>query len=142
MSGDNKESIKKYIDLSLEQRLLDCIAVINLHFRHYGEMHDMWEFQSDIEKDPEKFGYKIKIPEQNQENNFEFVWWENEWTNRDDIKEFNTEYSIVQEARTMRDILPKTVTESIIYELLEKYKCAEIALNVYFEQELCCCINR
>jgi hypothetical protein len=91
LSGDNKESIKKYIDLSLEQRLLDCIAVINLHFRHYGEMHDMWEFQSDIEKDPAKFGYKIKIPEQNQENNFEFVWWENEWTNRDDIKEFNTE---------------------------------------------------
>ena len=58
------------------------------------------------------------------------------------IKEFNSEYTIVQEARTMRDILPKNVTESTIYELLEKYKCAEIALNVYFEQELCCCINR
>ena len=58
------------------------------------------------------------------------------------IKEFNSEYTIVQEARTMRDILPKNVTESTIYELLEKYKCAEIALNAYFEQELCCCINR
>lgn len=58
------------------------------------------------------------------------------------IKEFNSEYTILQEARTMRDILPKTVTESTICELLEKYKCAEIALNVYFEQELCCCINR
>ena len=51
----------------------------------------MLEFQSDIEKDPAKFGYKVKTPEKNQDNNFEFVWWENEWTNRDDIKEFNTE---------------------------------------------------
>lgn len=59
-----------------------------------------------------------------------------------DIKEFNTEYTIVQEARTLRHVLPKDLKDSTIYELLEKYKCAEIALNVYFEQELCCCINR
>lgn len=58
------------------------------------------------------------------------------------IKELNSEYTILQEARTMRDILPKNVTESTIYELLEKYKCAEIALNAYFEEEMCCCINR
>jgi len=88
LSGDNKKSIKKYIDLSLEKRLLDCIAVINLHFRHYGDMHGMWEFQSDIEKNPEKYGYKVTIPKNIADNNFEFVHWENEWTNRDDIKEF------------------------------------------------------
>lgn len=59
-----------------------------------------------------------------------------------DIKEFNTEYSIVQEARILRHVLPKDVKDSTIYELIKKYNCAEVAINAYFEEEMCCYISR
>ena len=38
-----------------------------------------------------------------------------------------------REARALRDILPNEVTEATIYDLLQRYNSADVALNAYFE---------
>jgi hypothetical protein len=41
-----------------------------------------------------------------------------------------------REARTLRDVLPSEVTEANIYDLLQRYNSADVALNAYFEGEI------
>ncbi len=41
-----------------------------------------------------------------------------------------------REARALRDILPSEVTEATIYDLLQRYNSADVALNAYFEREI------
>jgi len=81
LTGDNKDSIKKYTDLVLANNLLDSITPIPLILRDYGEMN-MWEFQSELDTYPEKYGYKIL------KNNDGITTWTNDWTDKDKMNQF------------------------------------------------------
>lgn len=81
LTGDNKDSIKKYIDISLTEKLLDSVSLIPLILRDYEEMN-MWEFQSELDTHPEKYGYKI-FTDQNGKTT-----WSNDWTNKNEMNRF------------------------------------------------------
>ena len=83
LTGDNKESIQYHIDLTLSEQLLDGITVIPLILRDYAEMN-MWEFQSEIDTNPSKYGYTMGgvVYEDGR------TYWENNWTNRNEMNAY------------------------------------------------------
>jgi len=83
LTGDNKDSIKKYIDICFKNELLDTLNTITLILRNYGEMH-MWEFQSELDTYPEKYGYKV-YPQDGKTT----VNWSNDWTDSNEMDEFH-----------------------------------------------------
>ena len=57
LTHDSENSIRHYNDVMLSERLLDGLSYMPLRIM---EDETMWDWQSEIDKNPEKFGYKIK----------------------------------------------------------------------------------
>jgi len=77
LSRDNEDHIYKYTDIILKDKILDCMQYIPLNIWEY-KSH--WDWQSHIDKDPEKYGYKILSQGKNVGSvGAPIVDWENDW---------------------------------------------------------------
>jgi len=77
LSKDNRDHIFKYTDIVLKDKILDCIQYIPLNIWDYNSH---WDWQSHIDKDPEKFGYKIISKGKSVGSvGAPIVDWSNEW---------------------------------------------------------------
>ena len=62
-----------------------------MNLKDYGEEH-LWQYQSDIDKNPEKYGYIVKDAKRIQKSkNESIIVWRNEWTDYNKMTELQTE---------------------------------------------------
>lgn len=84
LTGDSEANIKHYIDLTLSEKLLDGVGVRPLLIRDYGDMHD-WEFQSELDTNPQKYGYTIHDQGDGFDNR---TTWSNNWATKQGMNVF------------------------------------------------------
>ena len=82
LTHDSESSIMHYNDVLLSERLLDGISYMPLRIM---EDETMWDWQSEIDKNPAKYGYNIKSgasrPRAFRSSNN--AYWSNDWTDYD-----------------------------------------------------------
>ena len=95
LTHDSESSIRHYNDLLLSERLLDGVSYMPLRIM---EDETMWDWQSEIDKNPAKFGYTIKEGASKKRlfRSSDNAFWSNDWTDydgaiklRDDLFEYN-----------------------------------------------------
>jgi hypothetical protein len=95
LTHDSENSIRHYNDVMLSERLLDGLSYMPLRIM---EDETMWDWQSEIDKNPEKYGYKIKkgASKKRAFRSSDNAFWSNDWTDyagaqqlRDDLFEHN-----------------------------------------------------
>ena len=91
LAGDNEQSIRYHNEHILSQGLVDSVKYRALNLKDYGEEH-LWQYQSDIDKNPEKYGYIVKDAKRIQKSkNESIIVWRNEWTDYNKMTELQTE---------------------------------------------------
>ena len=97
LTHDNENSIRHYNDVMLSEKLLDGLSYMPLRIM---EDETMWDWQSEIDKNPEKFGYTIKkgASKKRAFRSSDNAFWSNDWTDytgaqqlRDELFEHNLE---------------------------------------------------
>jgi len=80
LAGDNKQSITESIDKVVEEKLLWGLQVYPLVITSSSTLTDNY-FLSDLDKEPEKYGFKTRIPIKALHGDKETVSvdWESEW---------------------------------------------------------------
>lgn len=79
--GDNLESIENGFEKAHNEKLLDALQIFSLTLNP-APIQDSY-LQSELEKDPEKFGYKIYNKEYAYDSRLlsTQIFWESDWTN-------------------------------------------------------------
>ena len=97
LTHDSESSIRHYNDLLLSEKLLDGVSYMPLRIM---EDETMWDWQSEIDKNPAKFGYTIKegASKKRAFRSSDNAFWSNDWTDyagaiklRDDLFTHNLE---------------------------------------------------
>ena len=82
LTHDNENSIRHFNDVMLSDKLLDGIGYMPLRIM---EDETMWDWQSEIDKNPAKFGYSIKSGASRPRSfrSSSNAYWSNDWTDYD-----------------------------------------------------------
>lgn len=80
LNGDNFESIEKGFDRVVKEKLLSSLQIYNLSLSPISTAQDNYMI-SDIEADPEKFGYKVRHKTFDYTYSTNHIVWESDWTN-------------------------------------------------------------
>ena len=90
LSKDSKENIYKYNDKVLSEGILDGLHYFPLAIY---ERNSHWDWQSAVDKDPEKYGYKIisNMSLDSSSVGSNRVVWKNDWINYNQAKKLRDE---------------------------------------------------
>jgi|688.fasta_scaffold56302_7 radical SAM superfamily enzyme YgiQ (UPF0313 family) len=84
LPGDNYESIARGFEKAANEKLLNSLAVYCYSLTNYdADVKDIY-MVSDMERNPEKFGFKIYNKSQHFENYYNQIFWESDWINSKD----------------------------------------------------------